>query len=313
MRGSIVVYDTIRIASVAGELRDIRVSGLAKARLLWLFRNFSILDFPVLSTRQQQLITRAWYMEARAGSADADADLIGTIEAFSPRPCPSRIPATRPIRSGPRFALPRGLRVPVWMAMGVLLLGASIYLGASRFMPQPPAAAGPPPQSRVAAVLVPGDVSATDSSMDRVSEEPTTDAQPPADAEPTADARPAALETSGAAAIHLPYAMAHDASPVKTVLAITHDAQPMKVELSRPEPSAGARTGEKPEVIIRVSVDQQGRAGTFRIVQGDREKIPAALHAARLWHFQPCSGSGSCEHLLKFTDYGDASLVRMID
>ena len=92
MRGSIVVYDTIRIASVAGELRDIRVSGLAKARLLWLFRNFSILDFPVLNTRQRQLVTQVWHMEARTPSVDADVEFIGTIEEFSPRACPSLDP-----------------------------------------------------------------------------------------------------------------------------------------------------------------------------------------------------------------------------
>ena len=115
------------------------------------------------------------------------------------------------------------------------------------------------------------------------------------------------------AAVPIPAAMAHDASAVKTVLAITHNARTVKVDLPSPQPVVRTGLGEKPGVMIRVSVDQQGRAGTFRIMQGDRTKIPAALRAARLWHFQPCSGSATCEHLLKFTDYGDASLVQVID
>jgi hypothetical protein len=60
-------------------------------------------------------------------------------------------------------------------------------------------------------------------------------------------------------------------------------------------------------------VDSEGLAQEFHVVRGDRKKKSAALNAARHWCFQPCSGSAGCEHLLKFTDYGDASILRMID
>jgi hypothetical protein len=66
-------------------------------------------------------------------------------------------------------------------------------------------------------------------------------------------------------------------------------------------------------VILSVSVDSQGRAQAFQILQGNQKKGSAALHAARLLSFPPCSSSADCEHRLKFTDYGDASIVQKID
>jgi hypothetical protein len=60
-------------------------------------------------------------------------------------------------------------------------------------------------------------------------------------------------------------------------------------------------------------VDSTGRAQNFELVQGDRSKQSEALAAARRWSFAPCSGSGSCEHLLKVTCYGDVSRVQVIE
>jgi hypothetical protein len=65
--------------------------------------------------------------------------------------------------------------------------------------------------------------------------------------------------------------------------------------------------------MIRVSVDSQGRAQAFQIIEGNRKNISAALHAARRFAFQPCASSGDCDHLLKFSDYGDASITQRID
>jgi outer membrane biosynthesis protein TonB len=70
---------------------------------------------------------------------------------------------------------------------------------------------------------------------------------------------------------------------------------------------------EKPEVILRVSVDGQGRAQTLEVVSGDEKKVSAALAAAKHWAFQPCSEGAECEHTLKFTDYGGASMVKVIE
>jgi TonB family protein len=73
------------------------------------------------------------------------------------------------------------------------------------------------------------------------------------------------------------------------------------------------RAPGKPEVMIRVRVDSQGRPQAFRIMRGNQSRSSAALNAARRWPFQPCAHGGDCEHLLKFTDYGDASSVQIID
>jgi outer membrane biosynthesis protein TonB len=86
-------------------------------------------------------------------------------------------------------------------------------------------------------------------------------------------------------------------------------------EVTPPHPAGVVRTRArgKPEVMIRVRVDSQGHAQAFRIMQGNQSRSSAALDAARHWSFQPCSRSAECEHLLKFTDYGDASSVQMIE
>ena len=94
--------------------------------------------------------------------------------------------------------------------------------------------------------------------------------------------------------------------------AITHNESPQTAPPAQPRPVTASRP-QKPEVVIRVSVDQQGNSQNFEVVQGDQRKISAALHAAKRYHFQPCSGLDACEHLLKFTDYGDASVLRSMD
>lgn len=99
---------------------------------------------------------------------------------------------------------------------------------------------------------------------------------------------------------------------------MAYDASSREVNLSRPRIAdqavmAKGKAPGKPEVVISVSVDRDGRAQAFHVLRGDQKKISAALHAAKRWSFQPCSGAEDCEHLLKFTDYGDASIVQVID
>ncbi len=299
-------HGTIRITSVAGERRDVSVSGLAKAQLLWLFRHFCILDFPVLNKKQQQLIAQVWHAAPSAASEDTPLDLIGTIDGFEPRlyppslPTPSSLPApsslptlvptppslptpSRSSRHGSGFGLSKGLRISaIWSAVGVLLLGCAIRLGPMhRWMPQ----------SHVAAVAAASPVSSMPPLLARTSSQSA----------PSVTGLPAsASEASGVPPLPLPDAMAQPASSLK-------ETSP------HPPLAAGGKALGKPEVMIRVSVDSEGRAQAFQVLRGDRKKISAALAAAKRWSFQPCSGSVDCEHLLKFTDYGDASIVHMID
>jgi hypothetical protein len=277
-----VQYGVIQISSVAGERRRIRVSGLARARLLWLFRNFSILDFPVLTKQQQQLISQMWQAGAIAGSRGASLDLIGSIEGFRPQLCQAAVATAKSRPQGARIALPNGLRLPVgWTVVGALLLGCAIYPWPKhRSMPQPGAVAVAAPERTQPEVPA----------LARVSAGPA----------PSIPATPAAAtESSSLPPAQLPGAMARDESALPVM---------------PPHPRAAvAEAPAKPEVIVRVSVDGEGQAQTFQILQGDRKKIPAALAAAKRWHFQPCSDSAACEHSLKITDYGDASSVQMID
>jgi hypothetical protein len=290
MRSLPIQYGTIQIASVAGELRYVSVSGLVKARLLWLFRNFYILDFPVLNKKQQQLIARVWHTGTSAGSVDASVDLIGTIDGFSPRlypPVPS-VPNARPAGHDARFGLPSGLRSPaIWTAMGVLLLGGAIVLGAKpRSIPQPRVAAAAPANASAS-----NDVKLT----------VTVPVRAFAKSAPSVVELPAAsTEVSSVLPLHLPDAM-------------THDASLPQMQPPPPRLAANAKAPGRPEVMIRVSVDNEGRPQSFHVLRGDLKRRSAALNAARHWSFQPCSSSADCEQLLKFTDYGDASMLRVID
>jgi hypothetical protein len=65
--------------------------------------------------------------------------------------------------------------------------------------------------------------------------------------------------------------------------------------------------------MIRVSVNHEGQAERFEVLQGDRSNISAAMVAAKAWHFQPCFMADVCEHRLRITNYEDASIVQMID
>ena len=94
---------------------------------------------------------------------------------------------------------------------------------------------------------------------------------------------------------------------------MAQNASSLEVMPPRPQSTVSPELLEKTEVILRVTVDGAGRAQSFQIMRGDRKKKSEALHAARLWNFQPCPGSAGCEHMLKFTDYGDASTVQSID
>jgi hypothetical protein len=314
MRSLPVQYGTIQIASVGGELRHVNVSGLAKAHLLWLFRNFSILECSVLNQKQQQLIAQVWQAGASAASVDAPVELIGTIEGFSPQlyqpPVdPPPVAATKP-RHHVRFGLSGGWRISaIGTAVGVLLLGCAIGMGARFRLPE----------THIATVAAANPVSSTVTLL-----APTSAESAPS----VADVPAAATEASSAPAFYPPDAMAQDASSATvmspeprvaastnivstTVASSTVSTKVISTKVSGKD--INTKAPGKPEVMIRVSVDGEGRAQGFQVVSGDQKKTAAALAAAKRWSFQPCASSAECEHLLKFTDYGGASRVQMID
>jgi hypothetical protein len=285
--------ETVRISSVTGELRDISVSGLAKVRLHWLFRNFRILDFSVLDTKQKKLIAQAWYTGQDAGEVDPLFDVVGTVEGFTPQlfqppasvklhqPFPPKPPASQRVS----VDLTNALRTAAWIAVGVVLVGCATFLR-SGYRSTPP--------TPVVTVAASNPISSPSPIVPAV----VAEAAPPA-AEPPA-AEPLVSNASSVSPPHLPDAMAFDTSS-------------QQVKPSLPPAAQIAKPREKPEVIIRVSVDGEGRAQSFHIVQGEQKKVSAALNAAKLLHFPPCELSAQCEHSVKFTDYGDASVVQIID
>jgi hypothetical protein len=173
--------------------------------------------------------------------------------------------------------------------IGVSLLAFAIGLPKHRLMPQLM-----PPSGMVVAAAT--DAAATDNVNSTV----VLPAQTPAEGLPPVAAPPAGVATAASSvpAFPSPDAMAQDASSPKAT-------QP------HPRLAASTKAPVKPEVIIRVSVDREGRPQTLLVLQGDQKKVSAALAAAKRWSFQPCSAD--CEHLLKFTDYGGASVVQMIN
>ena len=320
---------------------DISVfSGLAKVSLLWLFRHFYILDFSVLNKKQQQRIAKLWHAGASADAAD-ELKLIGTIEGFTPElyqayqpiyqarqpsvplraPQPS-VPARRYRR---RHIVPfmrwSDLRIiAVWAAACAAMMGGAIWLG-----PMHRAT----PQFRVAAVADAGSASSAVLAAPANNQSSAAGAAPanrvssavaiPIAAEPAAPVAysPAtAAEAPSHPVTHPPGAMAQDLSSLD-VADVSTNAVARSVSSSdvKPSPLVAVRTKApgKPEVLIRVSVDSQGRASAFQILQGNQNKKSAALNAAKRWSFQPCSGSVDCQHLLKFTDHGDASVVQMLN
>ncbi len=338
----------IQIASVAGESRRIGVSGLAKARLLWLFRNFSILEFPVLSKKQQQLVAQVW--NAGTGMAPKDArrdvigpQIIGTIEAFSPQlvqlrtpvqlrmPAQLRTPAHTRSSSRPPARYPIVASLPDWAilsALSLVLLGTAIYLGPRYFLPKHPS----PLQTGAATVAEtkqPLPLEAT--TPGGTFTEPATPvavlptaavASVPVAARPVSAPVSAPVEIAPALTpIGLPSAMAHDTSKYDTYASDTSspdpsapDASSLQVSPPRRRTAAGsAKPQENLEILIRVSVDSSGQARSFQVMSGDPTKKSAALRAARQWNFQPCAGPEGCEHVLKFADRGDSSMVKMIE
>ena len=328
----------IQIASVAGESRRIGVSGLAKARLLWLFRNFSILEFPVLSKKQQQLVAQVWNAGTSMASKDAPRDvigprIIGTIEAFSPQlvqlrtpvqlrmPAQLRTPAHTRSSSRPPARYPVVASLPDWAilsALGIVLLGTAIYLGPRYFLPKHPS------------TLQTGAATVAETKQSSPSEATTpggtfTEPATPVAALPTAAvasvpvaARPVSAPVSAPVdiapaltPIGLPSAMAHDTSAYDPS---APDASSLQVSPPRHRTAAGsAKPQENLEILIRVSVDSSGQARSFQVMSGDPTKKSAALRAARQWNFQPCAGPEGCEHVLKFADRGDSSMVKMIE
>ena len=300
-----VRHGTILIASAAGEFRNISVSGFAKVRVFWLFRNSCILDFSRLNKKQQQLIAHVWHAGARAGPADVVREPIGTVEAFLPDAfLPDAFtpqldqPATRiaePVRA--RAGISRVGRLPnpaILTAVGILLV--AIFLTQSHRSRQ---AHGVMPPSGAAAVAAVNPVSSA----------------------VTVPARTLAKPTPSVAALRPPAREASSSPPAHSAIAHPEDASLLKVELLRvkalqpavaPAVAVRPRALGKPEVIVRVRVDRDGRAQAFQIVRGNRD-ISAALTAVRRWSFQPCAGDADCKHLLKFTNYGDAFSVQMID
>lgn len=274
MRTPDVQHETIRIvASVTNEERYISVSGLAKLRVRWLFRNFSILGFSVLNGQQRQLIAQAWNAGLSVDLIES-VGLIGTIEGFTPKLYQPSVPVARSGRPGVRFGLSSGLGIfAMWIAMGVVLLGCAVYLVPKHVLGR---------QSRVTSVAAKNVSSTIVSGISGESE------------------RGPASEASSIALLQSSDAGAYVESSLEVKAPPSPDAATPKIQ-------------RKPEVMIRVSVDNEGRVQALHILRGDQKTKSAALYAAKHWHFQPCSDSAGCEHLLKFTDYGDASSVQIID
>ena len=142
---------TILITSVTGEIRNISVSGLSKVQLIWLFRNFYILDFPVLSKKQQQLIARMWHAGPSADSAakaafdTAPVEPIGTIDGFLPKLYQPSVTMPSSTPQSARLSQSSGMRIPALLTiMGVLLLGVMIGLWPKHGLVLKPRAAAVP-------------------------------------------------------------------------------------------------------------------------------------------------------------------------
>jgi len=268
--------EMIRVAAVDGEQRRINVSGLAKARLLWLFRNFSILDFRVLNRKQQQLIAHMWHAAGPSNIARNDLfDLIGTIDGFLPKLVPISVPAAKASYHPAHSRLPKVRRAPViWTVAGVLLLGSFMLLLPIHRTTQ----------SQVTAAAATRPLNARAASAPRVSVASAQSVSTP--------------EATTVRPVLLPNAMALESSP------------PVKQQT---QIAASPKPHGKQGVMIRVTVDGEGRASTFHILQGDQKSIAPALAVARHWHFQPCADSAECEHLLRYTDHGDASTLQAIN
>jgi hypothetical protein len=327
-------YGAIRIASLGGVQRRIRVSGLVKARFLWLFRNFYILDFAVLSRKQQQLIAQLWNSRSSTASKEAapsktsatvdDADavpdlsaleLIGTVEGYLPQLYPApvaakfhvgdRIVIPHPYRL--RIILPMGVRLTaIWTATAVLLLGGAITLGPNALGTK---SSGPVPQSASPVHVAASAAANPAPSTPPVPAKPSLAPAPPS----VAEAAVPAADAPGLQPAPLPDAMASNASLADMDPELPRVAVGSRLPATTAPASSSATSSATHEVTIRVTVDREGRAQEFQFLQGDPKRVSAALHAAKRFSFQPCADSADCDHLLKFIDFGDASLVQRID
>jgi hypothetical protein len=367
MRSLDLQRGTLRITSVSGKRRDIPVSGFSKARLLWLFRNYYILDFHVLNPKQQRLIARIWNSAAGADAkevatvkedakkavlravdpaaddsaglaGDLDSlDLIGTVEGYLPQlyapTAPAQFhvgdPISSPVIAHPhrlRIKISVGVRTPaIWSAlavMAILLLAGMFALGPNILGS---AAGSKAPSSTPQPAPLPAAAAAEASPLPAA---PIALAHAPAKPSPAIPANAAAASAANASSQPphpLPAAMAFNA-PLPDVTppgvtpgvtsGLTPDVPPAPASLALRASTPANQPAHRPanrEVMIRVSVDRHGRAQQVEILRGDPKKTSAALNAARRFAFEPCHGSFDCDHLLKFTDYGDASIVQKID
>jgi hypothetical protein len=361
---------------------------MVKARLLWIFRNFSILDFSVLSNPQRRFIARVWYTGTSTVPADtspdaAPAQLIGTIEGFPKKLYQPPVAAIESARKQTGFRLAASMRNPmVRVAMGVLLLGCAISLGPRlRWMPQPSLAnvsANNVPATNVGATEVsPGVAHANVAAVQvvPVSAAPEAVAQTniaPVTAAPSVTAVPKEVPPAHAGFINAvqlnvarglavaSHGSVSSTAPVqsaKSVVAAAHvlvakasavpafaprpaklgaanlpdamannamannEALPTAARPSAPVAalplSADTKTQghsrEHPMVMVRVTVDSHGQALGFQLLRGNKKKISAAMAAAKRWPYQPCSGSSECAHLMRFTYFGNASVVTMVE
>lgn len=397
MRSLPIQCGTFRIASGTGELKDISVTGFAKARTLWIFRNFSILDFSVLNNAQRQFIAREWHAGVIAAPAVAPAEddeaftqLIGTIEGFPKKLYqPPLVAAAECAPPQPEVRLAGSLRVTAFrVALGVLLLGCAISLGPRlRWAPQSTLAGASATNvgatgtaqvvnSRAATPYVAGsDVASAEIAAPKVAPPNVVAAtaahtsvavaspahvaiaggadissapiklalghSTPAHVMPTAMApmltvashgsvssplpvQPA-TKTATVAALHAPAKVPPTVHPGAANLpaAMANNAAAPTVAPSAPVAastvSASVTTAHTPDhssahpfVLIRVTVDSQGQPQGLQLLQGDKKKIAAAMESAKHWPYQPCSGSSDCAHLMKFTYFGDTSVVTMM-
>ena len=274
----------VRIVSAAGELRDARVSGFEKARVRWLFRNFGALQFSVLNEKQRQLIAGLWHAEPATGCGNPSA-VIGTIEGFSPHSYPPAVVARSGIPQR-QFHLRAGLHnLAAWAAIGAMVVGV-LFLGTKYRSAQP--------QRSLAAV-------------ERIRAVTSTASLPPPLSTQPASPVPGLAAVPSAASSPVYHAQDRSAAPSTPLMspAVPEKKTGAAKTLSLPQASR--------EVILRASIDTEGRSQSLQVLRGDRRLIPTALEAAKRWHFQPCSRTAGCEQLLKFMDYGDASSMQLID
>lgn len=274
--------ETIRIVPVSGEAKDFRASGFARVQLRWLFRNFGLLHFSVLNESQQQLITKLWHVEPETAPETPAGALIGTIEGFSPESCPQPpIAARNRMRQSPAHQHSFRAARPVLLALGIVLVtGAFILWAKHRPMGMHNSAAHSDGLNNVESL----------NNVDAAALRPPVASQ-------SAPRVPGFVSngTSSPADSHA------GENGAVTVPPLTLPALASK----KPLPATSR------EIVIRASIDNEGRGYAFEVLRGDQNLTSVALGVARQWRFQPCSRAEGCEQLLKYTDYGGATSMRV--